>query len=163
MDEKMRDKGFVLIAPECQNSDETAIKSLLEKHDANYTVTKGVRGPVTVRGLPKVGVFDATGQMVYFGRSVDEAEKVIKKALREVKSNAAPASGLAPRKTDLVPLRTWTNTEGNTMEATLVELKENTGTFKFANGRQFTYDITKLSAEDQELIKKAGGAPDPSE
>ena len=155
MDKKLKEKGFVLIAPECQNSDVAAIKSLMEKNDANYTVTKGVSGPVRVTGLPKVGVFDAKGQMVYFGRSVDEAEKVIKKALREVGSDSGSTSGLAARKKDLVPLRVWTNAEGNTMEASLVELKETIGTFKFANGKQFPYDITKLSSGDQDVIKKA--------
>ena len=47
----------------------------------------------------------------------------------------------------------WTNADGNVLQASMVSLEGSTGTFRRQNGQTFTYDITKLSESDQEVIQ----------
>lgn len=49
--------------------------------------------------------------------------------------------------------RTWTSAEGRTIEGELTGVTETTVTLKRADGRSFTFDLTKLSAADQEFAK----------
>ena len=64
----------------------------------------------------------------------------------------------------LVNERTWTNADGRKLVAALISLEGVKGKFRFRNGRQFEYDISKLSADDQELIKtKTGTEPEEEE
>lgn len=162
MDKRLKDKGLVIVAPEVQGSSEDMIKQLVDEKEIPYTVTAGIQGPRLGNSIPRTAVFDVTGKLIFVGRPGDEAERVIKKALKDVTASAEPTSGLAPRKKDLVALRGWTNTDGKTMQATLVEVDGTTGHFKFKDGRKFTYDITKLSQANQDDIKAAQEAANPS-
>ena len=55
----------------------------------------------------------------------------------------------------LVPERTWTNTEGKTMVATLLSVTEDAGKFRLKSGAVSEVAFTKLSAEDQKVIQTA--------
>lgn len=47
-------------------------------------------------------------------------------------------------------LRDWTNTEGKTISATLIELEGEMATLKLANGRQYEVSLTTLSEADRD-------------
>lgn len=51
-------------------------------------------------------------------------------------------------------IETWTNTEGNTMEAELIACHGANASFRKANGSLYSYPINKLSASDQERIRE---------
>ena len=148
------------MAPEVQGSSTEAIQELVDDKRMPYTVTKGIRGPSLSRGIPHMAVFDTEGALVWMGHPEDdEAEKAIKAALKDASAPASSdSSGLPQRQQDLVEERSWTNSDGKQIVASLVSLEGNTGQFKFSDGRPFEYDITQLSAEDQEVIKKASDA-----
>jgi hypothetical protein len=58
----------------------------------------------------------------------------------------------------LVNERTWTNADGRKLVAALISLDGEEGKFRFTNGREFDYDISKLSTDDQELIQSKSGS-----
>jgi len=162
MDKRNRSKGLVIIGAEVQNSADAAIKGVTDKNKVEFTITKGVSGPSTGRGIPRAVVFDATGQVVYSGHPGDDKfDKSIKKALRELKkSGGAPGaevSGgrLPPRKEPLVAQRAWTNSEGKTIKASVLALDGEKIKFKLTNGKTVNYPLEKLSEEDQKAIKEA--------
>ena len=56
--------------------------------------------------------------------------------------------------------RSWTNTDGKTLTASLSAIKqetgkEKTGQFRRADGSRFSYPISKLTSTDQQLIENA--------
>ncbi len=161
MDKKYRKKGLILIGEDVQNSSAEAIASFAEKHKVTFPMTKGTKRPPSLRGIPHMLVFDTEGNCVYAGHPADDAcEKAIKEALKA----ATPPEGGGQSsgddffaKKELVPLRTWTNTDGNKLEASLVSITGTAGTFRKANGQTFTYDTDKLTAEDQEVISQVRG------
>jgi len=57
--------------------------------------------------------------------------------------------------------REWTNHQGRTIEADLIEVKEEAGkemgVFKYPNGRVFEIPLTMLSKEDQEYARENAG------
>lgn len=55
--------------------------------------------------------------------------------------------------------RTWTNTEGRTIEADFVALKGETVTLKAANGQSYEVPLASLSAADQSFAKEQAAAP----
>ncbi|MFN0128292.1 MAG: prolyl oligopeptidase family serine peptidase [Verrucomicrobiales bacterium] len=60
--------------------------------------------------------------------------------------------------------RTWTSSDGRTLEADFVSATETSVTLKKAGGKPFTLELAKLSAEDQEFVKEqaaAGAKPAP--
>ena len=162
MERRLSKKGLVVVAPEVQESSVEDIKKIIERNRVGYTVTKGISGPILGNGIPRTAVFDVSGKLIHVGHPMSpDTEKAIKSALKDATADghsSTGSSGLAPMKTDLVPKRTWTNSDGKTMEASLVELVGTTGHFKFSNGQKYEYDITKLSDADQEAIKKANEA-----
>ena len=88
------------------------------------------------------------------------------KDVKEGSLSGSAESGTDPfaRPKYLVNERTWTNADGRKLVAALISLEGAKGKFRFRNGRQFEYDISKLSADDQELIKtKTGTEPEEEE
>ena len=57
----------------------------------------------------------------------------------------------------LIDERTWTDADGKKLVAALVSFVGSKGKFRFKNGREFNYEISKLSTEDQGLIKSKTG------
>ncbi|MDA7506031.1 hypothetical protein N9834_01380 [Akkermansiaceae bacterium] len=151
MDKKMKPKGLSIIAAESQNTPEDTIKGILDEHKAEFTVTRQVRGPLSSRGIPNAYVFDVEGQLIFKGHPMSpDFEKVIKKALKDYEAEPAEPE----RKGDLFPQRTWKNSEGKPLVAAITEINGDKVTFKLKNGRKIPYDISKLSEEDQKLIKE---------
>lgn len=147
-----------MVAPEVQGSSVEAIEELAEDKRLKYAITKGISGPSLSRGIPSTAVFDVEGKLIYVGHPMSpDTEKVIKEALKEAtpSEDEESSSGLAPRQQDLIANRTWTNSEGKEMTATLVSVTGNTGHFKFTNGQTFDLDLSKLSEADQAVIKEA--------
>ncbi len=158
MEKKYGDKGLTIVAPEVQGSSVEAIEKMAEDKKLNYTITKSISGPSLSRGIPSMAVFDTKGKLVFVGHPMSrDADKAVKEALRAVKKSdsKSESNSIFAKVPNLVEQRTWTNSEGNKIQAVLVSLDENTGHFKFSNGKKFDYDITKLSEEDQKVIKEA--------
>jgi dipeptidyl aminopeptidase/acylaminoacyl peptidase len=55
--------------------------------------------------------------------------------------------------------RTWTSTDGRTLEADFVSATDTSVTLKKAGGKPFTLELSKLSAEDQEFVKTQAAKP----
>jgi formylglycine-generating enzyme required for sulfatase activity len=55
------------------------------------------------------------------------------------------------------PIRTWTSTDGRTLEARYIEMVGSKVRIKNASGRTFTVPLTGFSSADQEYVKKAYG------
>ncbi|NCG27335.1 MAG: hypothetical protein GWP42_07320, partial [Verrucomicrobiales bacterium] len=164
MDRKYSKKGMVLIGAEVQGSAPDAIEKAVDDHKLKFTVTKGVSGPSLSNGIPHMAVFGVDGNLVYHGHpSNPETEKAIKTALKDVKDGGlsdSAESGTDPfaRPKYLVNERTWTNADGRKLVAALISLDGEEGKFRFTNGREFDYDISKLSTDDQELIQSKSGS-----
>jgi len=150
----MKPKGLSIIAAESQNTPEDTIKGILDEHKAEFTVSRQITSPIQSRGIPHSYVFDVEGQLIFQGHPMDpDFEKVIKKALRDF--NAEPDE--PEEKGDIFPERTWTNSEGKPLIAAITAINGDQVTFKLKNGRKVAYDISKLSEEDQKLIKEKKG------
>ena len=166
MDKKYSKKGLVLVAPECQNTDTEALKEFIKEKKIKYTVTNNISGPRLGNGIPRMTVFDTKGKLVFAGHPMaKDADKAIKSALKDAKADDDKEEDPffnKKRATNLVAERTWTNAEGKSIKATLISLDAKTGHFKFPNGKNFDFDITKLSADDQALIKEASEAAEKS-
>lgn len=158
MEKKYAKKGLTIVAPEVQGSSVEAIEEMAEDKKLNYTITKSIRGPSLSRGIPSMAVFNTKGKLIFVGHPMSrDAEKVVKDALKEVTSTDSDSgsSSIFDKPKNLIEERSWTNSEGKAITATLVSLEGDTGHFKFPNGKKFDYDITKLSADDQTVIKEA--------
>lgn len=154
MDRKYAKKGMVLVGAEVQRSDDDKIKEVIDEHGLKFTVTKGIAGPSLSNAIPHMAVFDVKGDLVFKGHP-NQAEKAIKTALKDVKEDSSTTEepSIFTKPKYLIDERIWTNDQGKKLEAALVSLEGSTGNFRFSNGRKFSYDITKLSVEDQTLIK----------
>ena len=151
----MKPQGLSIIAAESQNTPSEKVKTLLDKNKAEFTVTRQVRGPLSSRGIPHSYVFDVEGQLIFQGHPGDpKFEKTIKAALKDFEVEADEPQG------DLFPQRTWKNSDGKPLVAAITEINGDTITFKLKNGRKIPYDISKLSEEDQKLIKEKTATED---
>lgn len=72
------------------------------------------------------------------------------------------SSGLSPRApapaSPPLPLQDWTNTEGKTLKARFVDLRDDAVVIKTADGKTYKVPLAKLSAASQEQAKKAAAA-----
>ena len=59
----------------------------------------------------------------------------------------------------MVPERAWTSADGRTMKASLISLKDQTGSFKRTDGRTFELALDKLSPADQAVVAEAVKKP----
>ena len=146
-----------MIGAEIQNSSPEAIAKIANSHKLKFTLTKGIRGPRLYNGIPHTAVFDVKGNLVFNGHPSNPAtEKAIKDALKEATppNTDSSSNSFFNKPKYLVDERTWTNADGKTLKAAMVSLSGKTGKFRFPNGRMFNYDITKLSEDDQLLIKE---------
>jgi hypothetical protein len=60
---------------------------------------------------------------------------------------------LSLKKPEFAREREWTNAEGNKLLARLLAVKDGKCLFE-RDGKQFPYEISQLSAEDQKLIEE---------
>ena len=148
---------MVMIGAEVQGSSPEAISKIAANHKLQFTLTKGISGPRLANGIPHTAVFDVKGNLVFNGHPSNPAtEKAIKDALKDATppSSGGAGNSFFNKPQHLVDERTWTNSDGKTLKAAMISLKGKIGKFRFPNGRTFNFDITKLSEDDQSLIKE---------
>ena len=155
MDKKYSNKGLKIIAAEVQGSSKQAIGKIIEENNAGFTVTKGAQGPVSIAGIPHAVAFGADGKLIFKGHPAsDEFKDVVKKALRDVQV-VEENPGVLAALGDVIEQRTWTNSEGVEMTAAVTKIDGDKVIFRLQkNGKTVPYPISKLSEEDQKLIKE---------
>ena len=172
MDKRYKSKGLRLIGVHSQGGTDEEILVPVKKNKAKYSIARSGQSPVPFNGIPHMFVFNPKGELVYDGRTGADAEKVIKRELRGVTASGddddedSPFGPKEPAATGpLVPERAWTSADGRTMKASLISLKDQTGSFKRSDGRTFELALDKLSPADQavvaEAVKKAAATSPP--
>ena len=174
MDKRYKSKGLRLIGVHSQGGTDEEILVPVKKNKAKYSIARSGQSPVPFNGIPHMFVFNPKGELVYDGRTGADAEKVIKRELRGVTASGddddddedSPFGPKEPAATGpLVPERAWTSADGRTMKASLISLKDQTGSFKRSDGRTFELALDKLSPADQavvaEAVKKAAATSAP--
>ena len=118
-------------------------------------MTKGAQGPVSIAGIPHAVAFGADGKLIFKGHPAsDEFKDVVKKALRDVEV-VEENPGVLAALGDVIEQRTWTNSEGVKMIAAVTKIDGDKVIFRLQkNGKTVPYPISKLSEEDQKLIKE---------
>ena len=158
MDKRYGDKGLKIIGAEVQRSPKEKVQKIADKFKVKFPLTKGIQGPSTGSGIPRALVFDPAGKVIFSGHpGSDQFERTVKKALRELKKlsgSGARKSNLPEVKKALIEQRTWTNDEGKPLVAAVLSMTESEVEFKLSNGKKVPYPISKLSEEDQDLIKE---------
>ena len=172
MDKRYKSKGLRLIGVHSQGGTDEEILVPVKKNKAKYAIARSGQSPVPFNGTPHMFVFNPKGELVYDGRTGADAEKVIKRELRGVTASGDDDdedSPFGPKESaaagPLVPERAWTSADGRTMKASLISLKDQTGSFKRTDGRTFDLALDKLSPADQavvaEAVKKAAATSPP--
>lgn len=172
IDKRYKSKGLRLIGVHSQGGTDEEILVPVKKNKAKYSIARSGQSPVPFNGIPHMFVFNPKGELVYDGRTGADAEKVIKRELRGVTASGddndedSPFGPKEPASTGpLVPERAWTSADGRTMKASLISLKDQTGSFKRSDGRTFELALDKLSPADQavvaEAVKKAAATSPP--
>lgn len=158
MDKRYRKKGLRILAPEVQGSTKEAIETVIEDNKVEYPIMKGTQRAPNMKGIPHALVFNAAGEVVFEGHPMNEEfDRSIKKALRDVKAEAEDEGGddFWAKDEPLIPERMWTNTDGKSVTAAVLSVNGENVRLKLKNGRETDYPLSKLSEEDQELIKGA--------
>ena len=156
MDKRYGKKGLQIIGAHVQGGTNEKISAKVEDLKMKFPVTKGVTGPRLSNGIPHLLIFDVKGKLVFSGHPMQDADKVIKKELRKATADEEGTNkgfGLLPRKKDLSEERDWTNAEGKTIQAALVEVNGDKAKLRLKNGKVVDYPIEKLSEDDQTFIK----------
>lgn len=154
VERKYRNQGLRVIAAEIQGSSKENIRNIVEKNNIEFSVTKGVAGPLSVRGMPYAIVFGTDGKIVFDGRpGSEEFEKAIEAALRGVEMSEV--NGIETTQAPALVLeRTWTNSKGKPLVASVTEIRDGKVIFKLKDGKEVPYAIEQLSEQDQQLLKK---------
>ena len=162
MDKRYKSKGLRLIGVHSQGGTDEEILVPVKKNKAKYAIARSGQSPVPFNGIPHMFVFNPKGELVYDGRTGADAEKVIKRELRGVTASGddddedSPFGPKEPAAAGpLVPERAWTSADGRTMKASLISLKDQTGSFKRTDGRTFELALDKLSPADQAVVAEA--------
>lgn len=154
LDEEYREKGLTIIGAEIYHSGKNQIAEVLKKQNVGYSITDGVTGPISVSGLPYAVVFAPDGRLVFHGHPNDEQfEAQIKAATADVKNLEKPAVRVA--EDSIIPMRQWTDGTGRQMLASVEKIEGDKVHFQMKSGKIVSYQIKKLSEEDQKIIKKA--------
>ena len=163
---KFKDQPFHLIASNCQGFrfGKDVILGRLKKHGwsegmENFTVahqTMYKRGVQKGMHVPYYFIFDHTGKLRYHhqagpwhGGDGDKYQELVAQLIKEIPKQDKPQTNKP-----LTKLRDWTNTEGKTLKAVLLKVKDGKAHFRKKNGSVFWYDLDQLIREDREEIKK---------
>lgn len=153
-DKKYRDNGLQVIGIHCQDGTDAEVMKVANDLRVKFPITTGGRSAVNFSGIPRMFVFGSKGDLIYQGHPMDEdADKIIKRALREIDRKPAAASAFAPA--ELIPQRAWTNTDGRTITAAVVSADASNVKFKMPNGAVVSYALDKLAAADRQAILDA--------
>ena len=161
MEESFGDKGLKVIAAEVKGSSKDTIGKILEKTNANFSVTKGATGPVSITGMPYAVAFGANGKLIFNGHpESEEFQGAVKEALKKVKVVKKDLVVVAKEDKptvsgEVIGERTWTNSEGAEMVASVLKIEGDKVLSRLKkNGKEVPYLIDKLSEEDQKLLKE---------
>lgn len=156
LDKKFRDEGLMIIGAESQGSTKEQIEPILKKASVEYTINMGGGGPVQVGRLPRILIFNRAGHMIFEGKPSDDGfESTVKKALKE--AVPVPEKETVPttkKGTNLIEQRSWTNSDGKTIQAAVVKADETSVTFLMTNGKNVDYPLDKLSDESRKIIEE---------
>lgn len=152
LDQKYRAKGVRIIGAEAYRSGKEQIGEVVESQKVKFSITDGVTGPISIRGLPHVVVFGVDGKLLFNGHPNDQDfEKTVKVAAAGVK--VLPREVVKSVKETPEKERTWTNLEGKPLVASLSRVEGERVIFKLKNGSEVPYELKKLSKKDQEFIR----------
>lgn len=155
LDKKHRSEGLVIIGAECQGHDKKDIKPIIEKANAEFTITENAEGPIEFDAIPRCHIFGRDGVLVYDGSpSGPGFETAIKEALAAGGGAEAEIDKSAP-KGPLIASRGWTNSEGKTITAAVKSVDGTSIVFIMPNGKEMTYQLDKLSEESRQTIAAA--------
>ncbi len=158
-----------LIGIHAQGGTDEEILKPIKAAKIKYPIAKSGSGPLPVTGIPHMFVFDAAGKLAWQGHGAGDAEKAIRKALKDVKAGGAGAetagsSSPTPSASSsstpaapavLIPERSWTNADGKQLTAALLGVSGDDGNFRRRDGTKFSYPLTKLVQADQDAIQAA--------
>ena len=156
LDKKYRDDGLMIIGAESQGAKLEQIEPILKKNEIEYTINMGGGGPVKIDRLPYILIFDREGKMIFEGKPSDEDfESTVKKALKEKAPIEEKVVTPATKKeANLIEQRSWTNSDGKTIQAAVVKADQTSVTFLMANGKSMAYPLDKLAAESRKIIEE---------
>lgn len=97
--------------------------------------------------MPKNGAALSAAQIETIKKWIDEGAKLGDETSEEEKEGAGMAKKPEPVK------GSWTNTEGKTIEATLIRVEGENAVLLLANGSSVPYPISKLAPESQAKVK----------
>ena len=81
---------MIVIGAHSQNATDEQEKEVVKKNRLSYTITKGMRGPVSSGGIPHAYVFNTKGELIFHGHPMD---KDFDKAVRKATQGASSSSG----------------------------------------------------------------------
>ena len=167
---KFKDQPFHLLASHCQRGDRDQVLKGLEAQGwtaemDNFTVSSQTRfkpGVKVGRYVPYYFIFDHTGKLrhhhqagPWHGGDGDKYQELVAALMKEVpkKESEEPSRPLSK-------LRIWTNADGKTMEAELLEVADGQGKFRKSNGSVFHYPVDQLDQKSREFITALLGEED---
>ncbi|MGJ8697348.1 MAG: hypothetical protein ACSHYF_13605 [Verrucomicrobiaceae bacterium] len=153
---KHKREGFMMIGAEMFESGADEVESVAKRNRVDFTLTKGARGPVSISGFPHTFIFGRRGQMAFSGPTDDPSlENVLKSELAKLtlRRKLVTEEDKAEAGRVIIPLRTWTNREGKDVVAEVIDVKKGYVLFRLESGKELSYEIEKLSPDDQKLIR----------
>jgi hypothetical protein len=159
MDKRYSEKGLKVIAAECQNSSADAIEGVAKDNRAKFSITQGTTRPTNMSGIPHAVVFDSSGKLIFSGSPSDSGfDRNVKAALKNVELVDEDEEEEPADAGPVIAQRSWTNTDGKKIKAAITKIEGEKVTFKLPNGKEISYEVAKLSEDDQEVIKEAAEA-----
>ena len=152
LDRRNRSRGLVIIGAESQNSSNDAIKSIIDRAKADFTITRGATGPINVRGLPHAMVFDAEGALIFNGHPGDTSfDRAVRNALRSVR-DFVPGETSADEPSMMLESQPWTNADGVEIIAAIKSANATHVTFVLPNNTETNYPLASLSETSRSKI-----------
>lgn len=161
---RLEGKPVHIFASFCQRGTKETALALLEKSGwsdemTNLTLHNQTVFPkAPVKYVPYYLVFDHTGKLEmnhmagpYHGGDGDNYQRVIKKLLRKIPSEE-PAE--IEKDGPLTSMRDWTNAEGKTIKASILNVKGETVRLRTGNGQVYNYALSKFSEESRKEIEQ---------
>lgn len=147
-------KGLFVVGIEVQSGPWKQVNELLDDERVEFPVVSGGRTPVKSGFVPFALVFGVDGKLDWAGNPTQGGfVDAIRDALKEVEEE--DDSLLARVEAPLVGSRSWTNTDGRTIEAAVLRVEGDQVIFRMKDRKEVPYGIDKLSPRDQLVIRQA--------